>query len=492
MTKRGSKSPVLWTAADIAAATNGTTTGDWTASGVSIDTRTLEPGDLFVALKGPNFDGHDYLAAAFAAGAAAAMVHKGPEELPGDTPADTFPDTFLDKPMLRVGDTLKSLWALGTAARTRSRADFLGITGSVGKTGTKEALRECLAAQAPTAANLGSLNNHWGVPLSLARMARGAVYGVFEMGMNHPGEIAQLSALVRPRVAVITNVEPAHIAFFSSVTEIAEAKAEVFEGVTDGGAAVLNRDHALFHLLRERAKAAGVERIIGFGRHPEAEVRALEVNLEPSDSRVRAAVLGAEIDYKLSLPGSHWVANSLAVLAAVAAIGADLARAGEALGRLAPLKGRGERFTPNLPGGSFLLIDDSYNANPTSMRAAFQVLAQAPIAEGARRIAVLGDMLELGDEAEARHARLAAPLPAQGIDLVFTCGSAMAALHEALPKALRGGHTADSRALVPLVTGALSPGDAVLVKGSAGSRMGLMVEALRSIEANPPRAANGE
>lgn len=484
MTKESQKAPVLWTAADAAAATNGTTTGDWTASGVSIDTRTLEPGDLFVALKGPKFDGHDYLAAAFAAGAAAAMIHKASEDPPADLPAD--------KPLLRVGDTLKSLWALGTVARNRSRANFLGITGSVGKTGTKEALRACLAAQAPTAANLGSLNNHWGVPLSLARMARDAVYGVFEMGMNHPGEIAQLSALVRPRIAVITNVEPAHIAFFSSVTEIAEAKAEIFEGVIEGGAAVLNRDHALFHLLRERAVAAGVEDIVGFGRHPEAEVRALEVALGPSESRVRAKVLGTDLDYRLSLPGSHWVANSLAVLAAVAAVGADLNTAAEALGRLEPLKGRGQRFTPDLPGGSFLLIDDSYNANPTSMRAAFQVLAQAPVSEGARRIAVLGDMLELGDEAEARHARLAGSLVAQKIDLVFTCGPAMAALHEALPKVMKGGHTADSGALAPLVSGALTPGDAVLVKGSAGSRMGFVVEALKSIEIDPPRAANGE
>ncbi len=183
MTERGRKNQGLWTAADAAATGNGTTPGNWTASGVSIDTRTLEPGDLFIALKGPNFDGHDYVAAAFAAGAVAAMVHKDLEDLPGDTPEG--------KPLLRVGDTLKSLWALGTAARTRSQADFLGITGSVGKTGTKEALRECLAAQAPTAANLGSLNNHWGVPLSLARMARDAVYGVFEMGMNHPGHAGE-------------------------------------------------------------------------------------------------------------------------------------------------------------------------------------------------------------------------------------------------------------------------------------------------------------
>jgi UDP-N-acetylmuramoyl-tripeptide--D-alanyl-D-alanine ligase len=484
MSKRPAKTPPLWTAADAAAATDGTTTADWTADGVSIDTRTLAPGDLFIALNGPNFDGHDFVADAFAAGAAAAMVHRDREDLPGDVDEAS--------PLLRVGDTLKSLWGLGVAARTRSQAEFVGVTGSVGKTGTKEALRECLAAQAPTAANLGSLNNHWGVPLSLARMAQDAVYGVFEMGMNHPGEIAQLSALVRPEVAVITNVEPAHIAFFSSVAEIAEAKAEIFEGVTDGGAAVLNRDHALFHLLRERAVAAGIDRILGFGRHPEAEVRALEAKLEPTESRVRAVVLGTEVNYRLPQPGAHWVANSLAVLAAVAAVGADVAKAAGALGRVAPLKGRGQRFTPALPGGSFLLIDDSYNANPTSMRAAFQVLAQTELAKGARRIAVLGDMLELGEDAEARHARLAAPLSSLGINLVFTCGPTMAALHDALPKAMRGGHTADSRALAPLVAGALVPGDAVLVKGSAGSRMGLVVEALKAIEPEPPRAANGE
>jgi len=488
MTRQGKKTDILWTAAAAAAATNGTTlggaAGDWAAGGISIDSRTLEPGDLFVALKGPNFDGHDYVAQAFAAGASAAMVHKDPDKLAGEIPAD--------KPLLRVQDTLKSLWALGTAARDRSEAAFVGITGSVGKTGTKEALRDCLAAQAPTAANQGSLNNHWGVPLSLARMPRDAVYGVFEMGMNHPGEIAQLSGLVRPRVAIITNVEPAHIAFFTSVTEIAEAKAEIFDGVIEDGTAVLNRDHALYHLLRERAEAAGVAHIVGFGRHPDAEVRALETEIGPDLSRVRAAVSGTELEYRLPLPGAHWVANSLAVLAAVAALGADLGTAAEALGRLAPLKGRGQHFTPALPGGSFLLIDDSYNANPTSMRAAFQVLARAKAAEPARRIAVLGDMLELGADAEALHARLATPLAGLGIDLVFTCGPHMAALHEALPKAMRGGHTADSGSLAPLVTAALQPGDAVLVKGSAGSRMGPVVEALQSIETEPPRAANGE
>ncbi len=319
----------LWTAAEAAAATAGKPAKGWSASGVSIDSRSLQAGDLFVALKGPNFDGHDFVAAAFEAGAAAAMVH--------DDPAGPA----AGKPLLRVEDTLKALWGLGAAARARSQARFVGVTGSVGKTGTKEALRACLSALAPTAANEASLNNHWGLPLSLARMARDAAYGVFELGMNHPGEIARLSRLAQPDVAVITNVEPAHIAFFQSVAEIAEAKAEIFAGMSGDGIAVLNRDHALFHLLRERAVAAGLTRIIGFGRHPEADVRALAHNHDEAGSEVRAAVLGQEIDYRISIPGLHWVANSLAALAAVAAVEADVTRAAAELGRLRPLKGRG-------------------------------------------------------------------------------------------------------------------------------------------------------
>jgi UDP-N-acetylmuramoyl-tripeptide--D-alanyl-D-alanine ligase len=328
----------LWTAAEAAAATDGNTPKGWSVSGVSIDSRSLQPGDLFVALKGPNFDGHDFVAAAFEAGAAAAMVN------------DDLEDPPVGKPLLRVDDTLKALWGLGAAARTRSQARFIGVTGSVGKTGTKEALRACLSALAPTAANEASLNNHWGLPLSLARMARDAAYGVFELGMNHPGEIARLSRLAQPDVAVITNVEPAHIAFFDSVAEIAEAKAEIFAGMSGDGIAVLNRDHALFHLLRERAVAAGLTRIIGFGRHPEADVRALAHSHDETGSEVQAAVLGQEIAYRISIPGLHWVANSLATLAAVAAVEGDVARAAAELGRLSPLKGRGTRSTQTLPG----------------------------------------------------------------------------------------------------------------------------------------------
>jgi UDP-N-acetylmuramoyl-tripeptide--D-alanyl-D-alanine ligase len=472
--------PTLWTADQAAEATGGRNTTDWAASGVSIDSRSLEPGDLFIALEGPTFDGHSFIADALKAGAAAAVAHRRPEGLSEAAP------------LLMVEDTLAALTALGAAARARSEARFIGVTGSVGKTGVKEALRHCLAAQAPTAASAGSLNNHWGVPLSLARMRPQALYGVFEMGMNHPGEIRQLTRLVRPHVALITAIEAAHSAYFASIAEIAEAKAEIFEGVEPEGAAVLNREHPFFALLAERAEAAGVTRIVTFGRHPEADARLINCSLHGGHSTVRALVGDKLLDYCLGLPGAHWVMNSLAVLATILAVGADMRAATAEMATLKPLKGRGQRRVLPLPGGSFELIDDAYNANPASMRAAFEVLQQTPLGRGGRCIAILGDMLELGRDSERLHAKLAEPIAAAGIDLVYTCGTHMAALHDALPKARRGGHAADSRGLAPLAAAGLRPGDTVLVKGSQGSRMALVIEALESLDGDPARAANGE
>ena len=472
----------LWTADEISAATDGTPTGSWTATGVSIDSRSVDPGDLFIALEGPTFDGHDYIKAALDAGAVGVIAHRRPKGL-GRNP-----------PLVMVEDTMSALNALGAAARERSRARIIGVTGSVGKTGTKEALRQCLSAQAPTMASMGSLNNHWGVPLSLARMPRGTNYGVIEMGMNHAGEIRELTALARPHVALITTVAAAHSEFFNSLTEIAEAKAEIFEGVEPGGVAVINREHALFSLLADRAQAAGVEHIVTFGKHPDADARLINFTLHPGHSVVSALVGGRALDYIVSLSGAHWVINSLAVLASAAAAGADIDAAAAQLARLKPLKGRGARQVLTLNGGSFELIDDSYNANPASMTAAFAVLQQATLGPGGRRIAVLGDMLELGDQAEALHAALAKPVKDAGIDLVFTCGPNMGALHDALPKSLRGGHTADSKGLAPMISAALRPGDTVLVKGSLGSRMAIVIEALQALDAlgTQPRAANGE
>ena len=458
----------LWTAKEAALATSGRASGDWQVEGVSIDSRSVAAGDLFIALKGPNFDGHDYAAAALEKGAAAVMVSSLPEGLAADAP------------VLLVGDTLEALTALGQAARTRSQARFIGVTGSVGKTGTKEALRACLEVQGKTAASVASFNNHWGVPLSLSRMARDSAYGVFEVGMNHAGEISALTAVLRPHVAVITTVAAVHLEYFDSVEGIADAKAEIFESMGADGSAVLNRDNEFFERLAAKAKARGVGRIIPFGEHAEAEIRLETCELEERSSRVRASVFGRELDYRLNLPGRHSVMNSLAVLGAVAAAGADVDRAAAALAETEPVKGRGARHDIPLAGGSFELIDDAYNANPSSVGAAISVLGASRPKDGGRRIAVLGDMLELGAEGKALHAGLAAPLEKDGIDLVFTCGPLMAALDAALPAARRGGHAADSQALAPLVVEALQPGDVVLVKGSLGSRMAVVVEALKA------------
>ncbi len=472
--------PILWTSNQAAQATGGRNSTEWSATGVSIDSRTLEPGDLFIALEGPSFDGHDFITAALDVGAAAVMAHRQPEGLPETAP------------LLVVSDTLEALRALGMDARARSPARFIGVTGSVGKTGTKEALRHCLAPQAPTFASAGSLNNHWGVPLSLARMPQHALYGVFELGMNHPGEIRQLTKIVRPHVALITAVEAAHSEFFDSITDIAAAKAEIFEGVELGGAAVLNREHPFFAIMAERAEAAGVTRIVSFGRHRDADARLINCSLHGSHSTVRALVGGTLLDYSLGLPGTHWVMNSLAVLATIFAAGADLRAATAEMATLKPLKGRGARQVLSLPDGSFELIDDSYNANPASMRAAFAVLQQSTLGKQGRRIAVLGDMLELGQDAATHHAKLAEPIESAGLDLVYTCGPNMASLHNALPQSRRGGHAADAESLAPLVAAAVQAGDTVLVKGSQGSRMKVVIEALQQIGTAPSRAVNGE
>ena len=474
----------LWTDAQAAAATGGRNTAPWTANGVSIDSRSLAPRDLFVALQGPSFDGHDFIAKAFESGAAAALSHRRPA--PGAAGAAGAPG-----PLVLVEDTLAALRGLGAAARARSRARFIGVTGSVGKTSIKEALARCLRAQAPTAASTASLNNHWGLPLSLSRLPHNAAYGVFELGMNHPGEIRDLTGLLRPDVALITNVEAVHIGHFESVEQIADAKAEIFEGMTSDGIAVLNRDNAHFARLAEKARAAGVGRVIGFGRDAAAEARLIDCSLEATGSRVEAEILGARLSYRVDLPGSHWVANSLAVLATVAAAGADVARAADELAGIEAVAGRGVRREIGLPEGSFTLIDDSYNANVNSMCAAFEVLGTAATRPGGRRIAVLGDMLELGARAREMHLALARPLQDAGVDLVLTCGPEMAALQDALPAALRGGHAADSSTLAPIATATLAAGDVVLIKGSLGSRMKLLVEALSNMARDWPRAANG-
>lgn len=451
----------LWSADEIALATGGKAIGQWSVAGVSIDSRTVLPGELFIALRGPNHDGHQFVRSALDRGAAC-LVERVPAKV-GDT-----------APLVQVDDTMAALTALGRAARSRSHARIAAITGSVGKTGTKEALRMALLPQGTTHASVQSFNNHWGVPLSLAREPRNAVYAVYELGMNAPGEIAHLASLVRPEVAVITTIAPAHLGRFTSIDAIAAAKAEIFEGLLPGGTAILDRDNPYFPALKEAAQAADCGRVIGFGEADDADARLLASRIRQDGSDVRMMLDGKEIRYRIGAPGDHWVKNSLAVVAAAAALGADPEVAGHALENVTPPKGRGQRHRIARPGGSVELIDESYNANPASMRAALGLLAPSP----GRKIAVLGDMLELGEQSARLHAELAQPIIESRVDRVFTVGTAMRHLHAVLPKDLRGIHVERAGAMTPILSSELLPGDTLLVKGSLGSAMGQIVDAL--------------
>ncbi len=456
----------LWSADDLAAATagqviGGNAAGDWSVAGISIDSRTVLPGELFIALRGPNHDGHRFVGAALERGAAC-LVDRIPAKV-----ADTAP-------LILVKDTMVALTALGEAARRRSHARITAITGSVGKTGTKEALKLALTGQGATHASVQSFNNHWGVPLSLAREPRATVYAVYELGMNAPGEITALTSLVRPEVAIITTIAPAHLGNFPSVDAIAEAKAEIFKGLLPGGIAILDRDNPYFLALKERAQTENCGRVIGFGEAKDADAHLLASRLEDDGSDVRMTLDGKEIRYRVGAPGRHWVKNSLAVVAAAAALGADPEAAAAALADYKPPRGRGGRHDIALPNGVVSLIDESYNANPTSMRAAISLLTKAP----GRRIVALGDMLELGEHAMRFHAELAEPVLDNQVDLVFTAGSAMRHLQAALPNERRGFHVEKANALIPILKKELRPGDTILVKGSLGSSMREVVEGL--------------
>jgi UDP-N-acetylmuramoyl-tripeptide--D-alanyl-D-alanine ligase len=436
-------------------------------TGVSIDSRTIGPGEAFFAIAGERHDAHDFVAAALDKGAGLAVVA-----------AEKRARFAAEAPLLVVPDVLEGMRDLARASRARANAKIVAITGSVGKTSTKEALRLALRADGETHASAASFNNHWGVPLSLARMPETALYGVFEIGMNHVGEITPLTRLVRPHVAIVTGVEPVHLEFFDGLVGIADAKAEIFVGVEPEGAAVINRDNPYFARLKRRATQAGVTRIVGFGEHARAQARLIKCMLHADGSAVEADILGDRVTYRIGAPGRHLVLNSLAVLAAASLLGADLALAALALAQQTPAPGRGARLPIAVAGGEALLIDESYNANPTSMRAAIALLGDAPIGPRGRRIAVLGDMLELGPSGADLHRELAAPIANHAIDLVFCAGPLMAALWEALPVNRRGGYAATAEDLEVEVASALRAGDAVMVKGSLGSRMGPIVKSL--------------
>ncbi|MGF9756350.1 UDP-N-acetylmuramoylalanyl-D-glutamyl-2,6-diaminopimelate--D-alanyl-D-alanine ligase [Microvirga sp. 0TCS3.31] len=468
----------LWTRDEIAAATGARIGGGFAkGTGASIDTRTLEPGDLYFAIKGDVHDGHDFVSAALEKGASAAVVSE--EKAPAFAGSDR---------LIVVPDVLEAMRQMGRTARARTSAKIVAVTGSVGKTGTKEAMRAALSRQGAAHASVASYNNHWGVPLTLARMPRETEFGVFEIGMNHAYEILPLTGMVRPHVAVITTVEPVHIEFFPSLWGIADAKGEIFSGLEPGGTAVINRDNAYFERMRAHAYASAAGRVITFGEHEAADVRANRIIVKPDHSVVDATVFGQPLTYRIGTAGRHHALNSLSVLAASYALGADIALVALSFAELKPPVGRGERTMLAIGEGEALLIDESYNANPASMRAALANLGAVELGRGARRIAVLGDMKELGETGPQLHAELAEAVQANGIDLVFTAGALMQNLVNALPKAMVAAHTQTSADLVDAVCAAIRPGDAVTVKGSLSMKMALVVKALKERYGASPTA----
>lgn len=458
----------LWTIDEVIGATGGALEGDVVRplNGVAIDSRAIDPGDIFVAIKGERTDGHEYAANALKAGAGVAIVSR--------------PDGAMRQagPVLVVDDALAALEALGRAARVRSKAHVIAVTGSVGKTTTKDALNTALSSCGETHASVSSFNNQWGVPLTLARFSRTAQFGVFEVGMNHAGEIETLIDMVRPHTAIITAIAESHLGHFDSLTDIARAKAEIFTGVVAGGVAIINHDTEFFDLLRDAAGEQGIADIRSFGEKAGSDIALKRVNLHDTCSCVTADVRGQEVTYKLGAPGRHVVVNSLAVLGACEAAGADLAKCALALARIKPPSGRGVRHSLKVDGFEVTVIDESYNANPASMRAALEMLgASQPTGRG-RRIAVLGDMLELGEHSDRLHGELAGPVQAADVDQVFTCGPAMNVLWNKLPAAARGAHAPSSQDLIAPLLEAIQANDIIMVKGSLGSRMAPIVEAI--------------
>ena len=437
-------------------------------AGVSIDSRTINEGDAFFAIKGDRFDGHDFVRPALSRGASLAVVSQTRLAALG----------AVQGPLVVVDDVMKGLGAIGTAARARTEGKVIAVTGSAGKTTTKEMLRRALAPSGDVHVAPASFNNHRGVPLSLARTPESAAFAVLEIGMSHAGEIGPLSQLVRPHAAIVTTVEAVHLAAFDGVEAIARAKAEIFAGLEPGGAAILNRDNPYFTLLADLAKESGAGRIIGFGRHPEAEARLGDLTLGPASSEILAEIDGRDVIYTVGVAGEHMAINSLAALAAASFVGADIDPAAAALAEFSAGKGRGERVLLKLPAGSAILVDESYNANPASMRVALGVLARIEPREEGRRIAVLGDMLELGEREQEMHAGLAGLIDQAAIDCVHLVGPAMSNLWEALPPARRGVYAQTVEELMPLLADEISSGDIIMVKGSNGTRLGLLVGAL--------------
>ncbi len=440
----------LWPVLDLVKATGGVPNGEWCAWRVEIDSRKVQPGDLFVAIKGERVDGHDYVQQAFAAGAIAAVVEK---------------KLAIGGNQLVVADTFRALDDLAKYNRARSKAKIIGVTGSVGKTSTKEMLRLALSVHGKTYATSGNYNNHIGTPLNLANLPLDSEYGVFEMGMNHAGEILHLTKMVRPNIALISNVEAVHMEFFASIDEIAKAKGEIFEGLENGGVAIINADQPYFLNFRSSA--------ITFGADAKADCRLLSYKPTISGCEVSANIKGEKIDYIIAATGRHWALISLSVLAAVHALGLDVAKSAAALANFSEVEGRGRVVQITAKNGTALLINDSYNASPASMRAAFAKTNEVWQAQGkkGRKIALLGDMLELGEQSPEIHAGLASDLQAQGFDKIYSAGKLMQNLHDELPADMRGAHVPDAASLGAIVNDVFAKDDVILIKGSHGSKM---------------------
>ncbi|CAN7653141.1 UDP-N-acetylmuramoylalanyl-D-glutamyl-2, 6-diaminopimelate--D-alanyl-D-alanine ligase [Mesorhizobium amorphae] len=461
---------VLWTSEALVDAMGGRPIGPMPEgiSGISIDSRSLQPGDAFFAIKGEAMDGHDFATAAVKAGAGVLVIAEGKLPSLGR----------LTAPMIVVQDVLAALEKLGVAARARSNARIIAVTGSAGKTTTKEALRHVLSAVGKVHASAQSFNNHWGVPLTLARMPADCDYAVFEIGMNHPDEIRPLVKMVRPHVAIVTLIAAAHLGFFKNLDEIAKAKAEIFEGLEPDGAALLNRDDGRWKLLDKMARAAGVEHVFGFGENARSTFKLVKCELHAGHSMITARIGGQDVAARVGAPGRHMVQNALAVLGAAQLVGADIGTVASALANLSAERGRGKRHVLRHPKGQITLIDESYNANPASMQAAMALLNATPVSGEGRRIAVLGDMLELGDHSAKLHAALADLIVGTETRTVFLGGPEMRALADILPDEIDTEYRAGAEELKPLLLLALKPGDVVMVKSSKGIGFSKLVEAL--------------
>ncbi|WP_157015875.1 UDP-N-acetylmuramoylalanyl-D-glutamyl-2,6-diaminopimelate--D-alanyl-D-alanine ligase [Mesorhizobium xinjiangense] len=460
----------LWTSQTMTTAMGGRPVGRLPegVSGISIDSRSLQPGDAFFAIKGDRFDGHDFATAASAAGASLLVIAEGMLPALGR----------LATPMIVVEDVLKAMEKLAAAARARSAAKVIAVTGSAGKTTTKEVLRLVLSGSGRVHAADRSFNNHWGVPLTLARMPADCDFAVIEIGMNHAGEIRPLTRLARPHLAIVTLIAPAHLGHFQSLDEIARAKAEIFEGVVEDGFALINRDDQRWRVLDKQAKEAGIKQIVGFGEHSRAQIKLVKCTLAEDHSEIAVRIAGQEIRARVGAPGRHMVQNVLAALGAVHLVGADMDAATQALAGLRAVRGRGARHVLSHPEGAFTLIDESYNANPASVKVALDLLAQTPVEGDGRRIAVLGDMRELGPHSAKLHAALAKAIDAAGIDKVFLAGEEIKVLTGELPESLPVEYRPTTDELGPLVVNDVRPGDALMVKASLTLGFSRIVDAL--------------